>query len=302
MSRIEAVRPYSRLACHALVALLLLVGTACSQDRALAVDRLNKGLQANNRGETAEAVELLKEATEKDPSFAKPAYILGQIYQMKFQELDNAETYYRMAISRDPEKAKYHYKLGTVLAAKGNHQDAIGSHNKAVELDPDHAKALFRRGQSQLALKKYRDAVGSYMQSIEADARMRMDDDSKGGEAYHALGDLYVRFGFFDKALKVYNNGVRNNPQARRLYQGRGVAQLELERYSDALELDPNYTTALFNLAVARKEMGKSRAAHQSLKDYISRADPAKEEARISAAHGLISEIEIQLEREKKEK
>ena len=307
------IRARRRSALATLALLLACAGFAapmsagCSQDRALAVNAMNKGLQANSRGETSEAVRHLKEAAAADPNYAEPPYILGQIYEMKFQEEDNALAQYKLAVERDKERTdpKYFYKLGTIQAKKGQHDEAIGSFAEATKVDETFAPAWFRMGQSRLATRDYPGAVDAYTRSIKADARMTLGEDSTGGEAYHALGDLYNRFGFFDKALQVYKNGVENNPEAKRLYQGMGVAQLKLGRaeeaaasFQKAIELDNNYAPALFNLALARVEMGQPDEALKSLEEYISRAD-ASEESRVIAANGLIAEIQAKKEEAK---
>ena len=137
------------------------------------------------------------------------------------------------------------------------------------------------------------------MNSIKANARMKMDEDDAGGAAYHALGDLYNRFGFFDKALKVYENGIENNPGVARLFIGQGVAQLKLKRFEDAatsfekaLTIDERATTAIFNLAVAHMAMKKTEDAVKGFNVFVSAADPTADEARIIAAQGFVMQIE----------
>jgi tetratricopeptide (TPR) repeat protein len=145
---------------------------------------------------------------------------------------------------------------------------------------------------------QYTGAVESFMRAIQLQPRMKMERSDPGGENYHALGDLYVRFGLYDQALKVYENGLQNNPEAPRLYHGRGVAQLHLERYADAarnfertLELDARYNSAVFNLAVARQAQGRNTEAMEIIERYLQTANRAGEQARIVAAQGLLQQL-----------
>lgn len=278
------------------VALLVFMAAGCSQDRAKAVDEMNKGIAAYQRGSTMEAIKHLKSADKLDPTYAKPALYLGQVYHQQMHELENAEQAYRGALSRDPTNAEAAYKLGAVLSDEKKPTDAIPYFQQAVQKKPKYAKAWFRLGMAQQVEKKYADAVDSYMKSIRANARMKMSKDDNGGAAYHALGDLYTSFGFYDKALKVYDNGIANNDKVARLYAGRGVAQMKLKRFKEAqdsfektLALDSTYRSAKFNLAVVRNDLGERDAAIKALKEYLS---SARDQTRRQAAQGLLLKLQ----------
>lgn len=284
-----------RLLSAAVLALLVTLTMGCNQDRAKAVAEMNKGITAYQGGQTMSALEHLKAAKNMDPTYAEPALYLGQIYHREMSELDNAEQAYREALSREPDNAETAYKLGTVLADKKKPSEAQTYFRQAVDRDPTFAKAWFRLGLTQQAQGKFPEAVESYTKSIRNDARMKMDDEDPGGAAYHALGDLYTRFGFYDKALKVYENGIQNNDGSARLYAGQGVAQMKLERFKEAeqsfekaLEIDPQHVSATFNLAVARNELGERDAAIAVLEKYLSRSE---DEVRRNAAQGLLQKL-----------
>jgi tetratricopeptide (TPR) repeat protein len=284
-----------RLLGAAFLVLLLTVAVGCSQDRAKAVSEMNKGIEAFQGGQSIEAVKYLEAAKNTDPTFAEPALYLGQLYHRELDELDNAEQAYREAQQRKPQDPDIAYKLGTVLAEKGDHSEAIALFDQAIEINPAHAKALFRKGRSQEALGNNAEAADEYMKSIRANARMKMDEEDPGGAAYHALGDLYVGYGFYDKALAVYENGVLNNEGVTRLAAGLGLAQLKLKRYQEAattletvLEVDPRHVSGTFNLAVARNELGQHDAAIAVLEQYLTRAE---DQARRSAAQGLLQTL-----------
>jgi tetratricopeptide (TPR) repeat protein len=282
------------IACFAVMAL-----SGChSMDRAEAVSEMNKGLEALEGGRTLDAVRHLKEASTIDLEFAEPPYYLGQIYHRKLSEPDSAEQNYREAMSRDESNAQFAYQLGTILQEQNKHADAIAYLKKATDAKPDFAKAWFRLGLSLDFEKDYSAAIDAYSKSIHANARMRMDKEDKGGAAYHALGDLYNRFGFYDHALKVYSNALENNPDVPRLLSGEGVAQLKLKRFPEAeasftkaLEIDPSQTTAIFNRGVAFMAEGATEKAVQGFEEFVSRADSERDEARIVAAQGFIQQI-----------
>lgn len=286
------------------VALLGVGALGCNQDRAVATQLMNDGLSELKAGRTADATKKLEEATMKDPTYADPPYYLAQIFHQKYQQLDDAEDNYATALKRDPENAQFLYRYGAILAEQGKHAQAVDELKKAVEQHKEFPKAWFRLGVSQIAEKQYVDGVASLTESINLDARMKIGAEDPGGAAYHALGDLYLRFYFYDKALKVYANGIENNPTVARLHRGQGVSQLKLKRFADAeasfkkaVELDRTSGTAYFNLAIAQRELGKTKEALDSLQKFLSKADPNVDAVRMTAAGGLRAELQDALEK-----
>ncbi|MFU8806798.1 MAG: tetratricopeptide repeat protein [Bradymonadaceae bacterium] len=270
----------------------------CNQDRVLAIREMNSGLEAYQGGNTMDGVRYLREAIKHDPNYPEPHYYLGQIYHLRLREIDNAERHYRQALELEPENAQYAYRLGTVLAIQEKNEEAVQTFRRSVNAMPDYAQSWFRMGLAQQEIGQFTEAVDSYMKAIHAQPRLKMEPSDPGGEHYHALGDLYIRFGLFDQALKVYENGLQNNPEAPRLYHGRGVAQLQLERYDEAersftrtLELDGRHNSAVFNLAVSRQAQGKNDEAMEVLERFLQSANRAEDQARIVAAQGLLQQL-----------
>lgn len=281
----------------AAVACLWLVG--CNQPRVLAIRSMNEGLEAQKRGELRESLERLGDAARHDPTYAEPHYFAAQLHHLKANDLDSAERAYRQALEIEPENAQIAYRLGWVLADKGQHEQALAMYAKSTTVAPEFSRAWFRLGMSQEALGRYTDAVESYGRSIRTNARMKMDGDDPGGAAYHALGDLYIRYNLNERAIKVYENGLVNNSGLTRLLYGRGVAQLNLERYREAaatfeevLKQQPRHAPATLALARTQVELGQKPAAIEILEQYIRMGGTSEEDqARQMAAHGLLQRL-----------
>lgn len=277
---------------------------ACNQDRSIAVRRMNEGLNDNSAGRLSDALKRLQEATETDPTYADPPYYLGQLQHQKSNNLEEATASFKTALKRDPENPQINYKLGSVLAEQKKYGEAIEHFRKAVEKEKTFAKAWYRLGASQLSLQEYAPGVESLMNSIKADPTMTFSETDPGGVAFHSLGDLYITFRFFDKALSTYEEGIKFNPKAAVLHHGHGVAALKLERFSaaadsfkKALELDPAMVSAYFNLAVAQHSAGQTKDALKTLEIFMARADQGKDAARLAAASALSSELEASLQK-----
>jgi tetratricopeptide (TPR) repeat protein len=296
----------SRFVSVVCVACVALAVAGCSQDRSIATSLMNQGLAALNRGDSTEGLEKLEEASMADPKYADPAYYAGQAYQQKYSDYDKAVQQYEIAVKRDPENAQFLYRLGAALADGEKHEPAIEQLKLAVASHEEFPKAWYRKGVSEIALKRYPDAVASLTKSIEFGPKMKIGGEDPGGAAYHALGDLYLRFRFHDKALKVYENGLENNPGVAQLLRGKGLSQIKLGRHDEAVATlteavgaDNRNGVGYFNLAVAQHKAGKTEDALKTLDQFESRADGATDRAQLSAAQGLRTELMTALERAK---
>ncbi|MEM1349329.1 MAG: tetratricopeptide repeat protein [Myxococcota bacterium] len=262
-----------------LVAVIGCGATACNQDRAIATEAMNKGLQELSGGSQQEALELLKQAANADSTYADPPYYVGLTYHERYNEHERAQDFYKRALERDPQNAQFLYKLGTVQAMQGKHDDAVASFTKATKTVPRFAKAWFRLGLALRADKKYLKAAEAYGASIEVDPTMKVTEDDQGGAAFHELGDLYLRFRLYDRAEQVYDEGIKFNPAVARLHRGKGLAQVKQKKHPEAiatftkaLELEPGNESAYFNLAVAQEAAGQVEAAIATLTKYESMA------------------------------
>ncbi len=287
-----------------LVTCVMLVCVGCSQDRSISTSLMNEGLAALNRGEASDGLDKLDEASSADMTYADPAYYAGQAYQQKFSDYEKAQQRYEIAVKRDPENAQFLYRLGAAQADGGKHEPAIEQLKLAVAKHEAFPKAWYRKGVSEVELKRYPEAVASLTKSIEHGPKMKIGGDDPGGAAYHALGDLYLRFRFHDKALKVYDNGLTNNPGVAQLLRGKGLAQLKLGRYdeavgtlAEAVQADNRNGVGYFNLAVAQHKAGKTKEALETLDQFESRADGATDRAQLTAGQGLRTELLTAMQR-----
>ena len=290
------------------LAVLILAGLllpACDADRAEAVRAYNEGMQAFEMGGTSQAVGFMELALEEDPSFTDAAYTLGQIYQQRMGDPENAAHNFRRALDQEPDNPRFAYRLGSALAETGDHSQAIRYFRQAVSHDPEYARAWYEKGMSQQAEGDFMDAVESLTEAIQLEPRLRLAEDDIGGEHYHALGDLYLRFRLYDHAIGVYENAVRNNPEATRLHHGLGVSLMNLDRHSQAVESfeevlarDEEHGSANFNIAVAYYESGDLDAAIAQLTDLVERGGAGMTGPRRQAAEALLDDLTAEEEEE----
>lgn len=105
------------------------------------------------------------------------------------------------------------------------------------------------------------------------------DDLARLGADDREIGRYYLRRHDFDNASRHLENAERKQPRSIDVCNDLGVAYLEsgsdatlqkaAKEFRDALNLDPQYAPALFNLAVTYERMGNFADAERQLRRYI---------------------------------
>ena len=284
--------------CWSTIVLMLCLAAivGCEANQSHSLTEMNKGVEAYREGNYGSAVEHLKEADRIWPENAQANYMLGQIYQHKYEEPATAIGFYEKATTLAPDMADYWYHKGACLVAVKRDSEAKLALNKAVELKPGHADALYRIGVVEERAGKPKAAAQSYGDSIRADARKPF--------AYYNLGDLYFRNRKVEEAQRVFKNGVENNPTSAELRHGLGVSYLAQKKYrealvefEEALRLKERYPSALFNIGMAYNALGQRAKAKAYLEKFIRSAKANENSARIAAAEARLTEI-LESERE----
>lgn len=108
---------------------------------------------------------------------------------------------------------------------KGDLENAAKAAADGLALEPDHFKLLKLAGQIQFELGNYPEALGLFERALA-----KKDKDA---ESLYGAGMSDLKTGDFKKAAEYFDRGVKAKKQAR-FYYGLGMAQTELENYSEA--------------------------------------------------------------------
>lgn len=111
------------------------------------------------------------------------------------------------------------------LFEKGDLQQAAKAADDGLALDPEHFKLLRLAGQIHYELGEYEKALGFFEKAV--------DKKSKDGDALYGAGMSALKVGQFEKAAGFFESGVKHRKKPRFFY-GLGLAQTELEDYSEA--------------------------------------------------------------------
>lgn len=117
------------------------------------------------KGRTEEAITLLEEATQINPTYAEALYSLGVAYT-KSKQVDLAEKAYRKAIDADRRNVSAHNNLGRLLLDQKRFDEAIPLLRRAVRLDSNHSGARFNLGKALQGAGHLDEAIEAYRSGL----------------------------------------------------------------------------------------------------------------------------------------
>lgn len=241
---------------------------------------LLKGVALRQSGRPSEAVRALAEAQRQHPPGGNLA--LGAAYE-DLEDFDSAANAYLAESRRFPNSYEASFKLGGLLARRGEWAESAEAYRRALHIQPTDAAglalgaALVRSGETVEALALYRRAarapgnverllvVGKALEDLGAndDALMTFrwsaEQDSADPRPLNNLGALLGKLGRFPEAEESYIEALRRDPGYARAYHNLGDlyadqnrpydAAAAYRRFMDLWEGDPAY------LEVARNKI-----------------------------------------------
>ena len=129
-----------------------------------------------------------------------------------------------------------------------NDQDeqAAETFKQVISRDPNNAEAHLRLGMSYAALDKKTESDDEYKKAIEL-FKKRIQADSKDGDAFFYLGEAHSFLHQDEEAARAYRQATKLKPEDEEAFYQLGMAETRLAHYPEAasafqkaLELDPN--------------------------------------------------------------
>lgn len=113
---------------------------------------------AGDRGQTDQAIALLKQAVDEAPEDARAHYMLGAEYA-QIGMFDRATTQMQAAVALDPELHAARFQLGLLHLSSRQVEAAQLTWEPLDRLGPGHAYVQFRNGLLHLARDEFADSV-----------------------------------------------------------------------------------------------------------------------------------------------
>lgn len=206
------------------------------------------------QGDYNQAIEIYNKLIAMAPNLPDLYSNLANIYYIK-GEFDLAISNYQTAITLNPNPSwtsVIAQTMGFVYQEnKSDPDSAISAYQTAYVLTPDDIDIYVNLGSAFYDKEDYQNALSIYRQALEFQPH--------NAKIHCNLGFLYWGKGDTDEAMKSYELAIKYDESYDIAYNNLGVIYLDdlgrvkkaIELFKKAVEVNPNYALAHFNLARA---------------------------------------------------
>jgi tetratricopeptide (TPR) repeat protein len=264
-------------------------------DRERAAAGLELGKALHNRGQAAQAQELLMQMAEQGIESADLQTLLGNCYEAQHQALPALKAYQR-AIELEPSRVEYYQDPIALLLTLSRSKDAMKLIDHALAVAPNDARPWVWKGNASLRANVYRDALDSYTHASQLDA--------SNAEAVLGRAGVYFVSGQIDQAIATYKTAMAQFPNDPRFYVAcaemylaspdaaklQSDAQRLLER---AVQLAPESAEAHHQLGQIALQQGRLKDAESELSLSLkSEPDRSKTHFALSVVYRRLGRID----------
>jgi len=168
---------------------------------------------------------------------------------------------------------------------------------KALKIKPGQPEALYGAGMCALS----QGATSRASEQFREVLKQSYTDPNLAG--FHSLammrlGEIYIGKGKAEEAVKLYRQGITNDPRNPEMYYGyglalrlRGMNELAIQQFEAALEIDPKHVGAHIGRAAVMFDLGKIPEAFAEL-DKALKLNP-----KMPTAYGVMSRFYSELQK-----
>ena len=155
-------------------------------------------------GDIDRAIELCEKGLERYPSYASAHVILGKCFYDK-GATERARSEFIRVIELDPENMVALKFLGDILSAEGDREGAAQYYRRFLVIDPTNEEVAGRLGEIERDFQ---------VRQIDLTDEKRIKKVEGTGElATMTLAGIYAAQGYYNKALKIYQEVIQNEPE-----------------------------------------------------------------------------------------
>lgn len=229
-------------------------------------------------------------------------YIQEGDYHIRLLNWEEAEMAYTNALQTDVSSAAAYMKRAVLYKMQGRYQESLKDYNRALALNPYSEYIYDKRSALKMLAMDYEGALEDINEAISINPQdeelqeRRVDEFIEMGEYELALQDLdtLIERGYRPQTelekkalvqLLMGNNAdsrytieqaLANHDHSSLTYDLLGILELKDQRYgraveafSKAIELNPEFSLAYYNRAIAYRYLGNPEAALQDLNTSI---------------------------------
>ena len=213
-------------------------------------------------------------------------------------EYAKALIYFEKAVEIDPSYAEAWYQAGFCYGMLGRHTDALKASKQAARIRPDWAETFVNIGASSFALGQYKEAVEAYRQAT------RLDADN--ADAHYALGLSFNKLGRTDEEILAYKRALTLKPDFVNAFELLGTAYFKQKRYAESLTAFEQLRTykpdakTYNHLGESYYELGKTEESVEAFNNAVN-FNPNFDKARFNLGRayvkmGDLNSANVQLE------
>lgn len=191
---------------------------------------------------------------------------------------EEAEQYYKKAITTNPNRADFYINYGMTLIKLGKFNEAMEQFDrvymeKSIQIVRENNKKSLRgKGIALYSMKKFNDAIQCFDQALSMNELRELDMD-----ILYYKGSAQKELGLYTEAEETYTTILTIDSENREalgsrayLYYKLGNYEKSLEDYNKVISLEPNainYYLGKYNLL---KSQGKTEEANQVLEQVLN--------------------------------
>ena len=234
-----------------------------------------------------EAKKALLKAIELNPQNSESYYYLGGVYT-RLNDQESALTAYQKALSLNPKYKEAFFDLGVAYYNRGRYAEAAQNYDKAVRLQGDYLEARLNLADAyqQMAENgektRYADAINQYQVIVSLMARPDDATNKPANSFKPNAADVYSKFGYcygqnnqWKEALDYMKKAVALQPDAVSYtnlswaYNGNKNFVESKQAAQEAINRNPGFPAAYFNLGNAQAQTGQYTEAEESFKQTL---------------------------------
>lgn len=214
---------------------------------------LDLAMEYQGAGKIQRAINVLREAIQKNPSNEGAIYELAFCYDQE-GDFEAAIKCYSNFIDDNPYSFTAWYNLGNGYAKNEDLEKAAWAYDYCLLINDDFGPAYFNLGHTYLTLEKYTSAISNFEKCME------LDGDDPLALSY--IGECHEQLGNLDKAREFYKKSLELAPMLPDAWLGLGIVE-DLEGRTregivlieKAAELDPENASIFHVLAGAYEKL-----------------------------------------------
>jgi tetratricopeptide (TPR) repeat protein len=167
-------------------------------------------------------------------------------------QTEEAVKHWRTSLQINPDNYLAHTNLGLVSFSAGRIEEAMESWSSALRIAPNDTYALYNMGRALAKLGRKEEAVSTFRHALRVEpesttvhtslAKLLQDD----GKFVEAIGHYLEVLRIYEKSFAVQDALTHYNVAVA--YERLGQLDEAEAHYREALQWDPNYANAYFNL------------------------------------------------------